>query len=101
MSVTYTATLPVRERTVVFLTGLFDAERARRGTRSGRRALITLQQAVLVLWWFLDGARMTQLAADNAIGKSTGYEYLYEGIEVLAARRRRWPDTTTSASTAR
>jgi hypothetical protein len=39
MSASYTATLPVRERTVVFLTGLLDAERARRGTRSGWRVL--------------------------------------------------------------
>jgi hypothetical protein len=86
MSVTYMATLPVRERTVVFLTSLFDAERARRGTRAGRRALTTLKQAVLVLRWFLDGTRMTQLAADNGIAKSTAYEYLHEGIDVLASR---------------
>lgn len=86
MSVSYTATLPVRERTVVFLTSLLDAERARRGTRSGRRALTTLQQAVLVLRWFLDGTRMSQLAMDNEISKSTGYDYLHEGIDVLAAR---------------
>ena len=47
-SVTYTGTLPVRQRTVVFLTSLFDAERARRGTRTGQRALTTLRQAVMV-----------------------------------------------------
>jgi hypothetical protein len=86
MSVTYTATLPVRERTVVLLTSLLDAERARRGTRAGRRMLSTLKQAVLVLRWFLDGTRMAQLAADNGIGKSTVYSYLHEGIDVLAAR---------------
>jgi hypothetical protein len=40
---------------------------------------------VLVLRWFLDGTRMSQLAKDNGIGKSTGYDYLYEGIDVLAA----------------
>jgi hypothetical protein len=86
MSVTYTATLPARERTVVFLTSLLDAERARRGTRTDTRALSTLAQAVLVLRWFLDGTRMTQLALDNGIGKSTGYDYLHEGIDVLAVR---------------
>lgn len=86
MSVTYTATLPVRERTVVFLTSLLDAERGRRGTRAGRRALSTLQQAVLVLRWFLDGTRVAQLAADNGIGKSTAYFCLHEGIDVLASR---------------
>ena len=86
MSVSYTATLPVRERTVVLLTSLLDAERARRGTRTGRRALSTLAQAVLVLRWFLDGTRMTQLTVDNGIGKSTAYSALHEGIDVLAAR---------------
>lgn len=85
-SVTYTATLPVRQRTVVFLTSLFDTERARRGTRAGRRALTTVQQAVLVLRWFLDGTRVAQLACDNGISRSTAYEYLHEGVDVLAAR---------------
>src|SRR5882672_3987918 len=29
---------------------------------------------------------MSQLVRDNGIGKSTGYDYLHEGIDVLAAR---------------
>jgi hypothetical protein len=86
MSVTYTATLPVRQRTVVFLTSLLDAERARRGTRAKRRALRTFDQAVLVLRWFLDATRVRQLATDNGIGRSTAYDYLHEGITVLAAQ---------------
>jgi hypothetical protein len=89
MSVTYTATLPVRDRTVVFLTSLLDSERARRGTRAGRRSLTTLEQVVLVLRWFLDGTRLAQLAVDNGIGKSTACDYLYEGVTVLAARAPR------------
>lgn len=86
MSVTYTAVLPVREETVDFLAGLLAAERVRRGTRGDTRSLSVHDQAVLVLRWFLDGTRMRQLARDNGIGKSTGYDYLHEGIEVLAAR---------------
>jgi hypothetical protein len=86
MSVTYTAVLPVREETVQFLAGLLSAERARRGTRADTRALSCAGQAVLILRWFLDGTRISQLARDNAIGKSTAYDYLHEGIEVLAAR---------------
>jgi hypothetical protein len=86
MSATYTAVLPVREETVEFLAGLLMAERARRGTRADTRALPARDQAVLVLRWFLDGTRMKQLARDNGIGKSTGYDYLHEGIDVLAAR---------------
>jgi hypothetical protein len=86
MSVTYTATLPVREQTVLYLSSLLRAERVRRGSRTGSRALSTFTQAVLVLRWFLDGTRVRQLAVDNAIGKSTVYTYLDEGLTVLAAQ---------------
>jgi hypothetical protein len=86
MSVTYTAVLPVRDETVEFLAGLLAAERLRRGTRAETRSLPVHDQAVLVLRWFLDGTRMSQLARDNRIGKSTAYDYLHEGIDVLAAR---------------
>jgi DDE superfamily endonuclease len=86
MSVTYTATLSVREETVLFVSGLLHAERQRRGTRTGTRALGCFKQAVLVIRWFLDGTRLAQLARDNAVGKSTAYDYLQEGIDVLAAQ---------------
>jgi hypothetical protein len=86
MSVTYTAELPVRDHTVDLLAGLLADERLRRGTRADTRALSCHDQAVLVLRWFLDGTRITQLARDNAISKSTGYDYLHEGIGALAAR---------------
>jgi hypothetical protein len=36
--------------------------------------------------WFLDGTRVRQLAIDNGIGRSTAYDYLHEGITVLASR---------------
>src|SRR5918911_3610403 len=84
--VTYTAVLPVRESTVAFVSGLLATERRRRGTRGRRRALGCYRQAVLVLRWFLDGTRLAQLAADNAIGRSTAYRYLHEGIDVLAVQ---------------
>jgi DDE superfamily endonuclease len=87
MSVTYEAVLDVSEDTVLFLSGLLHAERLRRGTRAGRRKLSTYKQAVLVLRWFLDDTRMSALARDNRISKSTAYEYRDEGIAVLAARR--------------
>jgi hypothetical protein len=86
MSVTYTAVLPVRDETVAFLASLLDAERRNRGTRVGTRSLTCHEQAILILRWFLDGTRMAQLAVDNAISESTGYDYLHEGIDVLAAR---------------
>ncbi len=86
MSVTDTAVLPVDEDTVQFVSALLAADRRRRRIRPKRRALGCYRQAVLVLRWFLDGTRLTQLAADNAIGRSTAYRYLHEGIDVLAGR---------------
>ena len=83
--VTYTAVLPAPNETVLFVSGLLAAERRRRGTRRGRRALGCYRQAVLILRWFIDGTRLTQLAADNAISASTAYRNLHEGIDVLAA----------------
>jgi hypothetical protein len=87
MSVAYTAVLEVSEASVLFLSGLLHAERVRRGTRKGTRALGTYKQAVLVLRWFLDDTRMSALARDNNIAVSTAYEYRDEGIAVLVACR--------------
>ena len=63
--------LPVAEETVRFVSALLAAERRRRRTRPKRRALGCYRQAVLVLRWFLDGARLAQSAADDDIGAST------------------------------
>jgi len=111
MSVTYTATLPARQETVLYLADLLHAERIRRGTRTATRRLDCFNQAVLILRWFLDNTRLAQLAGDNQIGKSTAHDYLHEGIDVLAAQRpdlhtalqaaKRWPGTATSTSTVR
>ena len=87
MSVTYTAVLDVSEDSVLFLSGLLHAERIRRGTRTDTRALSTYQQAVLALRWLFDDTRMTQLARDNGISVSTGYDYRDEAITVLTARQ--------------
>src|SRR5437763_2901798 len=88
--VSYTAVLPASDETVLFVSGLLAAERRRRGTRRGRRALGCYRQAVLILRWFLDGTRLAQLAIDNAISASTAYRNLHEGIDVLAAAAHRW-----------
>jgi hypothetical protein len=87
MSVTYTGVLDVGEETVLFVSGLLHAERVRRGTRTGARALSSYKQAVLVLRWFLDDTRMSALATDNGIAGSTAYAYRDEAIAVLAARQ--------------
>lgn len=87
MSVTYTAVLDVSEDNVRFLSELLYAERRRRGTRTGSRALSTDQQAVLVLRWLFDDTRMRQLARDNGIAVSTAYAYRDEALTVLAAHK--------------
>jgi len=83
--VSYTAVLPIGESTVSYVSDVLAAERHRRGTRRGRRALGCRAQAVLVLRWFLDATRVAALAVDNQISSSTAYRYLHEAIDVLAA----------------
>jgi hypothetical protein len=61
-SVTYEAVLDLRRETVLYLAALLHTERQRRATRNGRRALGCFTQAVMVLRWFIDGTRLTQLA---------------------------------------
>jgi DDE superfamily endonuclease len=100
VSVTYTAVLDVSEDSVLFLSGLLHAERRRRGTRVGSRALSTDKQAVLALRWLFDDTRMTALARDNGIGLSTAYAYRDEAIAVLAAGKPSLHGALLAAKTA-
>lgn len=90
--ITYHATLDVPEESAHRLAWLLHAERVRRATRSGRRALTLFKHAVLVLRWFRDATPVARLAADNQISIATAYRYLHEGVTVLAAEH---PDLTT------
>jgi hypothetical protein len=65
--ITYRATLPIATPVVAHLANLLAAERRRRGTRRGQRALSTRRQAVLVLRWFPDTTRLRQLATDHRV----------------------------------
>ena len=84
--ITYSATLDVPAETALLLTDLLVADRLRRGTGVGARAASARDQAVLVLRWFREDADMTVLAADTGISLATGYRYLHEGIDALAAQ---------------
>jgi hypothetical protein len=83
---TYSATLDVPEETATLLVELLAAERLRRGTGIGARAASCRTQAVLVLRWFREDIGMPTLARDAGVSPATGYRYLHEGIDVLAAR---------------
>ena len=96
--VTYTGVLDVEASTVSYVVGLLGDLRDRIGTRAGTRVLSTWDQAVLVLRWFIDGARMRDLVRDNGVSTSTGYKYLHEGIDVLAAQA---PDLASALETAK
>lgn len=95
---TYSAILDIPRDTIAFLASLLLQHRQAIGTRARRRALSVGKQAVLVLRWFLDNTRLSQLRRDNAIGKSTAYSYLHEGIDVLAAQA---PDLHTALEAAK
>lgn len=83
--VTYRATLDVPRALVAHVARLLWQHRRTIGTRRGRRRLTCFWQAVLVLRWFRDHTRVAQLARDHGISPATGYRYLHEGIDVIAA----------------
>ena len=84
--IAYSATLDVPEETATLVTDLLIAERRRRGTGVGARAASARDQAVLVLRWFREDTGMRVLAGDTGISIATGYRYLHEGVDVLAAQ---------------
>jgi hypothetical protein len=97
-SVTYTAVLDVKRSTAEHLARLLRDQRIITRTRKGRRALGCFRQAVLVLRWFIDGTRLSQLACDHGVSASTAYRYLHEGLSVLAAGA---PDLATALERAK
>jgi DDE superfamily endonuclease len=84
--ITYSATLDVPTSTATLLTDLLITERRRRGTGIGARAATARTQAILVLRWFREDTGMPTLARHAGVSPATGYRYLHEGIDVLAAR---------------
>ena len=82
--IAYRATLDVPRELVWFVARLLLAERHRRGTPKGSRALSCFWQAVLGLRWFRDGTVPGALARDHGISRATAYRYIDEVITVLA-----------------
>src|SRR5215471_11328607 len=86
--ITYRATLDVAGELAQFVAGLLLAERHRRGTPKGSRALTCFRQAVLGLRWFRDRTTADALARDHGISCATAYRYLDEVIAVWPIRPR-------------
>jgi hypothetical protein len=82
--IAYRATLDVPREVVWFLAKLLAAERQRRGTPRGSRALTCFWQAVPGLRWFRDRTAADALARDHRISRATAYRYLDEVVTVLA-----------------
>jgi hypothetical protein len=82
--IAYRATLDVPRELAQFLAMLLAAERRRRGTPRGSRALTCFGQAVAGLRWFRDRTTPDALARDHGISRATAYRYLDEVITVLA-----------------
>lgn len=84
--IAYRATLDVPRELAQYVGRLLQAERRRRGTRAGARALTCFWQAVLGLRWFRDRTDPTALGRDHRVSRATAYRYLDEVIMVLAER---------------
>jgi hypothetical protein len=82
--IAYRATLDVRRELAQFVAKLLLAERRRRGTPRGSRALTCFWQAVVGLWWFRGRTTPDALARDHGISRATAYRYIDEVITVLA-----------------
>jgi len=82
--IAYRATLDVPRELAQFVAKLLAAERRRRGTPRGSRALTCFGQAVLGVRWFRDRTTPGALARDHGISRATAYRYLDEVIAVLA-----------------
>jgi hypothetical protein len=82
--IAYRATLDVPRELTQFVAKLLAAERRRRGTPRGSRALTCFWEAVLGLRWFRDRTSPDALARDHGISRATAYRYRDEVIDVLA-----------------
>jgi DDE superfamily endonuclease len=100
MSVTYTATLPVRKETVTFMSGLLHARRQRLGTRAGRRSLGCYRRAILVIRWLIDGTASrswpptTRSPSALLAAKMAGYAHVTIDGTLIETERCRTPGPT-------
>lgn len=78
----YRASIPLSNHTLIRLAGLIRAQRAERGCRW--RRLDPAQQALLVLAHLRNGDTYARLAAGFAIGTTTAWRYVREAADLVA-----------------
>jgi len=83
--VSHRASLDVSAPVLRAVTGWIARHRRRPGTRPAQRAGTVHTQVVLVLRWLRHRLDLRTLAADAGIGIATGYRYLHEALDVIAA----------------
>jgi hypothetical protein len=67
------------------VTGWIARHRRRPGTRPGQRAATVHTQVTLVLRWLRHRLDLRTLALQARVSIATGYRYLHEGLDVIAA----------------
>ena len=67
------------------VTGWIARHQRRPGARPWQRAATVHAQVVLVLRWLRHRGDLHTLARDIGVSDATGYRYLHEGLDVIAA----------------
>jgi hypothetical protein len=95
--ITYRASLDVPAETAYQVARWLTAHRKAHDARPWQRAATPFVQAVLVLRWFKDATDLRILARDAHVSIATGYRYLHEAIDVIAAHAPELPDVLAQA----
>lgn len=83
---TYRASLDIPDETLLQVTAWLYAHRRAHDRRPWQRAATPRTQAIMVLRWFKDATNPAVLARDARVSQATGYRYLHEAIDVIAAQ---------------
>lgn len=95
--ITYRASLDVPAETASQVARWLAAHRKAHDVRPWQRAATPFVQAVMVLRWFKEATDIRILARDAQVSIATGYRYLHEAIDVIAAHAPELPDMLTEA----
>jgi hypothetical protein len=79
------ARLDVSAPVLKAVTGWLARHRRRPGTRPGQRAATVHSQVTLVLRWLRHRLDLRTLALQAGVSIATGYRYLHEGLDAIAA----------------